>query len=152
VSQGEFSFEIELPQGTPLTQTERILKNVETQIRKIPDVKTSMILLGRNANVSWTSAESYENSAVLNIRVEGKDLRAAEEATAEKIRNVLDRYPDLAYKMQRPSLFSFRTPIEVEVYGDDLETASKSASVLESRLKGISGLTDIKTSWQEGSP
>lgn len=152
VSQGEFSFQIELPQGTPLTQTERILKNVEKQIREIPDVKTSMILLGRNANVSWTSAESYENSAVLNIRVEGKDLHLAEETTAEKIRNVLDHYPDLMYKMQRPSLFSFRTPIEVEVYGDDLESASKSASVLESRLKGISGLTDIKTSWEEGSP
>jgi HAE1 family hydrophobic/amphiphilic exporter-1 len=152
VSQGEFSFQIELPQGTPLTQTEKVLKDVENKVREIPDIKTCMILLGRNANVSWTAAESYENSAVLNIKVEGKDLQVAEEKTAEKIRNILDRHPDLMYKMQRPSLFSFRTPVEVEVYGDDLELTSKSARELENRLKGISGLTDIKSSWEEGSP
>jgi HAE1 family hydrophobic/amphiphilic exporter-1 len=152
VSQGEFSFQIELPQGTPLTQTQKVLTDVEQKVRAIPDVKTCMILLGRNANVSWTAAESYENSAVLNIKVSGKNLQLAEEATAEKIRGILDRYPDLVYKMQRPSLFSFRTPIEVEVYGDDLESASKSARELEARLKGISGLTDIKSSWEEGSP
>jgi HAE1 family hydrophobic/amphiphilic exporter-1 len=152
VSQGEFSFQIELPQGTPLGQTQKVLLNVEQKVREIPEVKTCMILLGRNANVSWTAAESYENSAVLNIKVEGKDLQKTEEATAEKIRNILDRHPDLIYKMQRPSLFSFRTPIEVEVYGDDLAMVSKSANELESRLKGISGLTDIKSSWEEGSP
>ena len=152
VSQGEFSFQIELPQGTPLSQTEKVLRNVEDKVRTIPEVKTCMLLLGRNANVSWTAAESYENSAVLNIKVDGKDLQLAEEQTAEKIRGILDRHPDLLYKMQRPSLFSFRTPVEVEVYGDDLEVTSKTAQELETRMKGLTGLTDIKSSWEEGSP
>ena len=66
-----------------MQQTEKVMKNVEEKVRKLPEVKTLMILLGRNANVSWTAAESYENSAVLNIRVQGKDLRLVEENCSE---------------------------------------------------------------------
>lgn len=152
ISQGEFSFQIELPEGTPLSQTEKTLGGIEQKVRKIPEVKTCMILLGRNANVSWTAAESYENSAVINIKVQGKDLQKVEEVSASKIREILERYPDLQYRMQRPSLFSFRTPVEVEVYGDDLAAASVTAKVLESKLQRVPGLTDIRSSWEEGSP
>ena len=33
-----------------------------------------------------------------------------------------------------------------------LKSTSESAQELEAKLKGISGLTDIKSSWEEGSP
>ncbi len=152
MSQGEFSFEMELPDGTPLAQTNQTLLKIEDQVRKIPEVKNCMVLIGRNANVSWTAAESYENSAVMNIKVQGKDLKLAETEASQKIRALLERYPDLHYKLQRPSLFSFRTPVEVEVYGDDLEPASSAASRVEANMQRITGLTDIKSSWEEGSP
>jgi hydrophobic/amphiphilic exporter-1 (mainly G- bacteria), HAE1 family len=152
MSQGEFSFEMELPDGTPLRQTNQVLLNIEEQVRKLPEVKNCMVLIGRNANVSWTAAESYENSAVMNIKVQGEDLKLAEAQASQKIRAFLDRYPDLHYKLQRPSLFSFRTPIEVEVYGDDLDVASAAASRIEANMERIGGLTDIKSSWEEGSP
>src|SRR5262245_5531422 len=84
ISQGEFSFQIELPEGTPLNKTENTLKDIERQVRKLSDVKTTMILVGRNANVSWTSAESYENSAVMNVRVQGKDLKQVEDKTTDE--------------------------------------------------------------------
>jgi hydrophobic/amphiphilic exporter-1 (mainly G- bacteria), HAE1 family len=152
MSQGEFSFEMELPDGTPLHQTNQILLNIEDKVRKLPEVKNCMVLIGRNANVSWTAAESYENSAVMNIKVQGKDLKFAEAEASQKIRSILDRYPDLHYKLQRPSLFSFRTPVEVEVYSDDLDVASRVASRIESNMQRIPGLTDIKSSFEEGSP
>ncbi len=152
ISQGEFSFEIEMPQGTPLQRTEGLMKEIEGKVKTLPDVKTCMVLVGRNANVSWTAAESYENSAVMNIKVQGKDLKEAENVAADKIRAILDRFPDLNYKLQRPSLFSVRTPIEVEVYGDELGATSQAARELEAKMNGMPGLADIKTSWEEGSP
>jgi HAE1 family hydrophobic/amphiphilic exporter-1 len=152
MSQGEFSFEMELPDGTPLHQTNQILLNIEDKVRKLPEVKNCMVLIGRNANVSWTAAESYENSGVMNIKVQGKDLKFAETEVSQKIRTILDRYPDLHYKLQRPSLFSFRTPVEVEVYSDDLEVASRVATRIESNMQRITGLIDIKSSFEEGSP
>ncbi|MEW6367047.1 MAG: efflux RND transporter permease subunit [Acidobacteriota bacterium] len=153
ISQGEFSFEVSLPEGTPLPRTEATMKSIEAKVRALPEVDTCMILVGRNANVSWTSAESYENSAVVNIKVKGaKDMKVAENQAADDIRGILERYPDLQYKLQRPSLFSFRTPIEVEVYGDELGATSAAARTLEGKLKNIAGLTDLKSSWEEGSP
>ncbi len=153
ISQGEFSFQISLPEGTPLSRTEDTLKSVEQKLRAIPEVETCMILVGRNANVSWTSAESYENSAVINVKIKtAKNIKVVENKAANDIRGILDRYPDLQYKLQRPSLFSFRTPIEVEVYGDELITTSDAARMMENKLKAIPGLTDLKSSWEEGSP
>jgi len=152
LSQGEFSFELQLPEGTPLQGTNATLLSIEKQVKGIPEVKNCMVLIGRNANVSWTAAESYENSAVMNIKVQGQDLKAAEESASFKIRQILDRYPDLNFKLQRPSLFSFRTPVEVEVYGDDLQAASQAAGRIEANLQRMPGLTDVKSSWEEGSP
>ena len=152
MSQGEFSFEMELPDGTPLQQTNQTVLKIEDQVRKIPEVKNCMVLIGRNANVSWTAAESYENSAVMNIKVQGEDLKQAEIEASQKIRALLERYPGLHYKLQRPSLFSFRTPVEVEVYADDLNEGSKAATRVEANMQRIPGLTDIKSSWEEGTP
>lgn len=155
ISQGEFTFQIELPDGTPLSHTEKVLREIEGKVRRLPAVQTCMVLIGRNANASWISTESHENAAVLNVQVRarrGQDPREVEARAIEEIREILESYPDLEYKLQRPSFFSFRTPIEVEVYGDDIEATSAVARRLEAALRNIPGLTDVQSSWQEGSP
>ena len=40
----------------------------------------------------------------------------AEAAVIERIRRRLGEVPELAFTFRRPTLFSFKTPIEVEVY------------------------------------
>ncbi|MCS7312820.1 MAG: efflux RND transporter permease subunit [Acidobacteria bacterium] len=155
LSQGEFAFQIELPDGTPLNRTEAVLRDIEAKVRRLPAVQTCMVLIGRNANVGWISTESHENAAVLNVQVQaqrGQNLRHLETLVIEEIRKILESYPDLTYKLQRPSLFSFRTPVEVEVYGEDVEAARAVARHLETALRRIPGLTDVQSSWQEGSP
>ena len=59
---------------------------------------------------------------------------------------------DLDYRFSRPSYFSFRTPIEVEIRGYNLKLLERLADNLVSRMRAIDGLTDIETSTEGGNP
>ncbi|HIG17419.1 MAG TPA: hypothetical protein EYQ31_09095 [Candidatus Handelsmanbacteria bacterium] len=70
----------------------------------------------------------------------------------EGVRHVLVDEPDLDFRFSRPSYFSFRTPIEVEVTGYRLETLTTIAANIAQRLRAIPGLVDVKSSAEGGQP
>ena len=75
-----------------------------------------------------------------------------EQQTIEKIREDLSRYPEIRFTFSRPTLFSFKTPIEVEIYSFDLEGQSQAANLVMQRLQRIEGLHDITTTTELGNP
>ncbi|MFC1526908.1 efflux RND transporter permease subunit [Candidatus Latescibacterota bacterium] len=77
---------------------------------------------------------------------------ATEEAAIEAVRAVLQDEPDLAYRFSRPSYFSLRTPVEVEVAGYSLSTLQALADQVVQGLHTVEGLTDIRSSAAGGQP
>ena len=70
-----------------------------------------------------------------------------------RLRTVLDGQGEaFSYRFGRPSYFSFRTPIELEIHGYNLELLSRLADRLVAELEQIPGLTDIKSSTEGGNP
>ncbi len=70
----------------------------------------------------------------------------------DRLRQALDRQPELEYRFGRPSYFSFRTPIEVEIRGYNLSLLERLADELMRRMRQIPGLSDIKSSTEGGNP
>jgi HAE1 family hydrophobic/amphiphilic exporter-1 len=70
----------------------------------------------------------------------------------ERLRADLDRQPEMRYRFGRPSYFSFKTQIEVEIRGYNLKLLKTLADDLASRMRAIDGLTDIKSSTEGGNP
>ena len=64
----------------------------------------------------------------------------------ERLRTDLDRQEGMEYRFGRPSYFSFRTPIEVEIRGYNLNLLERLADALATRMRGIEGLADIRSS------
>jgi HAE1 family hydrophobic/amphiphilic exporter-1 len=54
--------------------------------------------------------------------------------------------------MYRPSYFSYRMPIEVEIFGDDLAQLRPAAAELAHELASVHGLADVTSSLEEGAP
>jgi len=52
----------------------------------------------------------------------------------------------------RPSYFSLKTPIEVIVYGDDLDALRAYSVDLARRLEAVPGLVDVRSSLEAGNP
>ena len=80
------------------------------------------------------------------------DLGRAEEGAISDLRERWSGIPEVTTKFSRPALFSFKTPIEVEIRGHDLGKLRQLAGKAEAALSRIKGLTDIKSNLQRGNP
>ncbi len=58
----------------------------------------------------------------------------------------------LAYRFGRPTYFSFRSPIEVQIRGHNLALLEVLADQVASRMREVEGLVDVKSSTEGGNP
>ena len=77
---------------------------------------------------------------------------AQEDALIKRLRVQLEDLSEVKIEVSHPALFSFKTPIEVEVHGNDLQELRRVSQEAESRLRQIPGLVDVRSSLQAGNP
>ncbi len=86
-----------------------------------PRVATfSSISGGAGLSLSSTGTEG-ENVGRIQVRLRSGMTQDDETAVADLLREQLAGGGTATFKFERPSIFTFRTPVEVEVYGDNLE-------------------------------
>ncbi|HEY3177078.1 MAG TPA: efflux RND transporter permease subunit [Candidatus Polarisedimenticolia bacterium] len=152
LSEGEFSFHVELPEGTPLEATDAFVQEAQKVLAADPRVDYySSIVGGAGLSLSRTGTEG-ENAARIQVRMKPGAGRKDEEAVAESLRGKLEETRRALFKFERPSYFTFRTPIEVEVYGDNLADLQASVESLKQSVERIPGLVDVKSSMEIGNP
>jgi HAE1 family hydrophobic/amphiphilic exporter-1 len=102
--------------------------------------------------MGFSATELRENLGQLHIQLEKRDDRQAEQQIMDNLRERFVSIPALEYKISRPTLFSFRTPIEVEVRGYNLDELERLSLSLAQEMHKIEGLRDIKASTEGGNP
>jgi HAE1 family hydrophobic/amphiphilic exporter-1 len=153
VFQGEFTLEVALPVGTPLEATEDILEPVEKAIlAEREHIDTLIVQLGYDATDAQSFEEGEHTARFKVLLVPSRDNEATEREVAARIRAKLDRIPDLEARLVRPVLFSFKTPIEVEVYGDDLRELRIAADRVRDEMEAMGLLTDVEATLRKGAP
>jgi HAE1 family hydrophobic/amphiphilic exporter-1 len=125
---------------------------IDAQIRDLDGVMTAFSLVGASGESGGNADEKKENLAQVFVRLRPGVTRQHEEVTMESVRHLLADTPDLDLKFSRPSLFSFRTPIEVEVTGYNLQTLADLAATVASQMRQIPGLVDVRSSAEGGQP
>ena len=151
-SQGEFTFEVELPPGTPLAACERKIREIERGLVSDPRIDRVFSSIGESPEIGSAAAERRENVAQLNFVIRDPDNRAQEEGVIDLVRARLNAESGIRYTFRRPTYFSFKTPIEVHVYGHDLEEIGRYAATLALQMEEVPGLCDVRSSLEDGSP
>ena len=64
----------------------------------------------------------------------------------------LAKYPGLDFKFSRPTLFSLKPPVEVEIYGYDLEKLKEVSLKISREMNKLRRFTDIKSTIEAGHP
>jgi HAE1 family hydrophobic/amphiphilic exporter-1 len=178
--QGEFTAEVSLPVGTPLPITDSTMAPIERLLtRETPHLRTLVTTIGSERD-SEESGERGEHTARLRMTLDSQKTRARADAakteevaapseaaaatktkidpvTAEsealaQVRPLLTQIPDATVTVNRPVLFSFTKPVEVEVRGYELEALAEATALVSGRLASIPGLRDVKSSILPGSP
>lgn len=151
-AQGEFGFGIQLPEGTPLEVTDRFVASLSDLLEDDPDVESfSSIAGGAGLSLAATGTEG-ENTARIQVRMAPGVGPEREQAVIARLRSRLAATDGLRFDFERASFFSFRTPIEVEVYSDSIDELHQASAMVADALAGIRGLVDLRSSAEMGNP
>jgi HAE1 family hydrophobic/amphiphilic exporter-1 len=150
--QGRITAQLALPVGTPLERTQVVVAEAERRVRSHPLVDTVHTTVGVDRTAD-ASGDEGEHTARLRLQlVAGPDMAAREARVMDDLRRELAGLQPLEVTMSRPALFSFRTPVEVVLYGYDLDQLKRVGDQVAERLGRDEGLRDVQSSLQEGHP
>jgi HAE1 family hydrophobic/amphiphilic exporter-1 len=150
--QGEFFVNTELPPGTHLDITQRRMAALERFSQELEGVRMLYSISGASNEQGGVAGERRENIGQLTLTLAPPISPQREEALMAEMRAALDRQKEIEYRFGRPAYFSFRTPIEVEIRGYNLNLLERLGDSLVERMRAIPGLSDIKSSTEGGNP
>lgn len=159
VHQGELIVNLEFPVGTPVEATAQRVLPIEERIAKIPGVVALSTSVGvARDEVAPVEEGSHTAKLLLQLATSTTSAPAAERAALEErviesVREVVSRNAELsAFGFARPTLFSIKSPLEIEARGNDLEDLRLSATDLTARLSTLPGLSDVRSTVSRGNP
>ena len=153
VHQGEFGILAEKAVGTPLEETNRAVKRIEEAAMAEPLIRTVFTEVGSEARSSEASGRRGEHTAAVTAVLGdvGRDIYV-EDRVIGRLRRALADLVDVKTDFTLPSLFSFKTPVEVLIEGSDMAVLRRLGESCRSVMSGIEGIEDVKLNITDGNP
>ena len=152
LAQDRFEMTARLPPGTQLRETDALVRAVQQAHDGDKDIDALYGVSGTGTRLDANPTESGENVAKLSVVLGDHYSRETEAAVTERMRKTMAGYPDIAVKFGRPELFSFSTPLEIELRGQDLQSIQRAGRRLAELMQGSSHFADVKSTVQQGYP
>ncbi|MDO8427023.1 MAG: efflux RND transporter permease subunit [Deltaproteobacteria bacterium] len=141
----EFEIIVEAPPGSSLQKSDEILKSIEAEIKKTPEVVHIFTNIGVRGQYlsNVTDASIYVGLRPLNERAR------SQQEIMQETRGVLKKFSGLRISIQTINLISgggFRaTPFNLIIRGPELSKLDEYSGTLIKNLKSISGFVDTDT-------
>lgn len=156
-NKGEFQIVLDMPEGTSLEQTSRVLHEMGQYIGKQPDVTDYEIYVGTAAPISFNGlVRQYylrEGANVGDIQVNLVDKHAREAkshdialAVREPLRAIAKKYNGNVKVVEVPPGPPVMSPIVAEVYGLDYEGQILQAKKLRAVFEATDNIVDVDDS------
>ena len=152
LAQDRFEMTAKLPPGTQLRETDALVRAVQQAHDADPDVEALYGVSGTGTRLDANPTESGDNVAKLSVVLGEHYSKQTESEVTERMRATMARYPDIAVKFGRPQLFSFSTPMEIELRGQDIEALQRAGRRLAELLQSSPHFADVKSSVEQGYP
>ena len=153
VHQGEFTFEVSLPVGTPIERTDTILSKVEQVIlADRAGIEKLLVTFGYDVTNMKRSDEGEHSARFKVLLTPDRDPIAAETRVLTRLRRHFLNVPDLEVRLTRPVLFSSKAPVVVEIEGDDLAALKRVSQQAAVVLAELPELADVEATLRSGAP
>ena len=152
LAQDRFEMTAKLPAGTPLKQTDALVRELQLAHAKDDRIASMYGVSGSGTRLDASPTESGENIGKLTIAMTGGGSARTEAALTERLRETMQQHPGVQVDFARPALFSFSTPLEVELRGQDMATLERAGQALAAMLRNNPHYADVKSTVEEGFP
>lgn len=153
MAQGEFYLDVELQPGATIDETDQVLAALSAVIQNNVDlnqtVERSYTIAGTGSLLNAAPGQSGNQWGRLNVvMVPGADVTPVQHALREQVQ----RLPGVMAKFGSPELFSFSSPIVIELTGYDLALLQQGAETMAATLAEHDRFTDIRVNMTDGQP
>ncbi len=153
LSEGEFYFEVKMPEGASLAATDQVISLMEKEAADRGGIGTYFSSAGSRLVTGGMSLNTKaENLGQLNIVMKDRTNEDLESETADILRQKFELIPDLEVKFGRPSYFSLNMPVEIDLFGENLKNLRDYSLRLAEALESVPGIVDTRSSLEAGTP
>ena len=157
LAQDRFEMTVKLPAGTPLKQTDALVRELQLQhgdpkAASGEGIQSLYGVSGSGTRLDASPTESGENIGKLTVVMVGGGDARTEAAITERLRGTMAAHAGVQVDFARPALFSFSTPLEIELRGQDMASLEQAGQRLAAMLRGNPHYADVKSTVEEGFP
>ncbi|MDR3389726.1 MAG: efflux RND transporter permease subunit [Rudaea sp.] len=152
LAQGRFEMNVKMPPGTALVDTDALVRELQQKNAKDPNIKLIYGVSGTGTRLDANPTDSGENVARMLIVLNSGVGEQGEREATEALRANVAAHPGTEVKFARPALFSFATPLEIELRGYDLASLEKAGKKLSSLMNASPRFADVKSTVEAGYP
>ncbi|PIS04719.1 MAG: hypothetical protein COT81_04850, partial [Candidatus Buchananbacteria bacterium CG10_big_fil_rev_8_21_14_0_10_42_9] len=145
-----FYVEIELPAGTVLEETEKVVADVERRLREIPEIESFVTSVGAGgANTFNFGSSASNNSHLASITINLIDEKDRDKASYEVAKNLREQLS--AIQGGRIVVDELNAgpptgaPVEIRIIGDDLAVLNQLSREVVAMLESIEGVIEIES-------
>ena len=152
LAQDRFDMTVKLPPGTPLRETDKLVREIQEKHAKDPGIRAWFGVSGSGTRLDANPTESGENIGKITVVMADGGSKEVEAAQTERLRQTMQAHPGAQVDFARPQLFSFSTPLEIELRGQDLETIQRAGQQMAAMLRSSPHFADVKSTVEQGFP
>jgi CzcA family heavy metal efflux pump len=147
IDEGGFILDYIAPPGMSLTETDRLIRQVEAVVRATPDVDT----YSRRTGLQLGGGLTEPNTGDFFIRLKKTGRRPIEEVMTEVRGKVLESVPGVQVETAQlmedliGDLTAVPQPIEIKLYSDNTALLQKTAPIVADAIGKVQGVAEIKT-------
>ncbi len=146
---------VEAPTGTNIETMNEKMKKIEADIiaLKSENIKDVLGVVG-SSNNPFDAGASTPNKGTITIQfVDYTDRTESSIETAEKLRELMDQYSGITFEVkQEENGPPVGLPVNVQISGDDYAQLESISDRIQSEIKKIPGLVDMKEDLDAGKP
>ncbi|MET1255331.1 efflux RND transporter permease subunit [Aliikangiella maris] len=153
MAQGQLKVKVEFSPGTAIELTDQKVINLSSKLFQFDGVKEVFATAGTGNQLTANPEQEGENKAEFTLLLVKGISRSQEDRLLNQIRDFLTQESQsIKSDAQRPQLFSFTTPLSVEVYGYDLNLLKSAANKVINNLSQSDRFVDLHTNMKNGYP
>jgi multidrug efflux pump subunit AcrB len=146
---------VELPVGSPLSQTDRVMTHVEQVTGDIPEMGTRFTLMGRQMSIGGndggsSTAQSHIGQMIMELVPSEERTRSSTDILRELRENTADLAGVNSITFTAVHGGPGGAAIEIEITGEEFDHLVAATARIQDRLRGFDGVSDIEDDFDAG--
>lgn len=152
MAQNEFYLDVELPYGSPIGYTDRVLNDLHQAIEGHPAIARSYSVAGIGSLLNPSANQGGDYWGRLQVVMQPGTGNLQQQQIISLLREQLTRHPGVASRASKPELFAISQPLVIELSGHDLSELYRASEIIQTRLAEFDRFGDVQSTLRTGQP